>query len=330
MSFTKFLDIEQFPQESRPLISDYLCPLCNGVYYNPVVDVCGHAFCKECLLKSISIQKICPITKKELESEAVHPIPFITLILDKQKVSCKNSCGWIGTVTQLSSHLIEECKKVPINCENTGCDIVILRNEKEKHDSVCDFRLITCPFCEIKISYISQKTHDNTCPKIRVDCSQMCGYVIERCELDRHINNTCENSLVECIYYKLGCEYKFLRKDLNEHLSKNMLTHNKYMVDNMVSMKEKVDKIEELEKKIKKITENNNNNNHDKDKEKDRNFALYSDKKEKSHRNHNQFTSVAHNNNNNFQRSRGRPKREEKKQESYSHLFKGKYMYYII
>ena len=51
--FEKQLDIINFLPECQEILRDYLCPLCEGVYKDPIIDQCNHVFCIQCIEKSL-------------------------------------------------------------------------------------------------------------------------------------------------------------------------------------------------------------------------------------------------------------------------------------
>ena len=70
-------------------INDYICPLCKGVYYQPILDQCGDTFCSKCYDVIINEFKICPINKKPINGKGI-PIPLIDGIISKKEIYCKN------------------------------------------------------------------------------------------------------------------------------------------------------------------------------------------------------------------------------------------------
>lgn len=248
--YTKVLDMELFTEASK--VSEYLCPLCTGVYFNPVVESCGHVFCRDCIckwFKSTGSIKICPINKTEfdsnIEEKVIRPLMLVQDILEKLELKCKNKCEWTGKLKDLFKHIDTECRNATINCvyASEGCEEKFLRSEREKHEGVCEFKPIPCVHCSSQIPLNRMSNHVEVCPKVRVDCPQNCNYIVERGEVEEHVKKTCENSMVDCIFHKLGCEEKSKRKDITEHLNSNSLNHNLLVVNSLVSLHEKVDKL---------------------------------------------------------------------------------------
>ena len=93
--YVRVLDKEQFLAESQIIIKEFICTLCLGVFYNPVIDPCGHVFCNHCLSTFFKYNKtICPFTGKpylitDVSKLLQHPAPgYFTQIIGKQKLRC--------------------------------------------------------------------------------------------------------------------------------------------------------------------------------------------------------------------------------------------------
>ena len=143
-SFRKSLDIDDFVEESKLIIQDYKCPLCSGIYLNAVVDLCGHVFCKICILNYIDNEKKCPISGCYLEEDNISTLVIVNEILEKQSVMCKHrnsNCNWKGKLGELESHLMTSCPKQIIKCSNDQCPVEIFREEMNEHSLKCNFRI---------------------------------------------------------------------------------------------------------------------------------------------------------------------------------------------
>ncbi|KAF7707266.1 LON peptidase N-terminal domain and RING finger protein 1 isoform X1 [Silurus meridionalis] len=55
-------------REMSPLtVSDFECPLCFRLFYDPVTTPCGHTFCKNCIERSLDHNLCCPLCKQALQ-----------------------------------------------------------------------------------------------------------------------------------------------------------------------------------------------------------------------------------------------------------------------
>ncbi|KAF6716607.1 Nuclear factor 7, ovary [Oryzias melastigma] len=62
---------EEMPEES-PLQQDLSCPVCQGIYEDPVLLPCTHSFCRRCLQRSWEHSRKCPVCRTKCEeSQAV-------------------------------------------------------------------------------------------------------------------------------------------------------------------------------------------------------------------------------------------------------------------
>uniref|UniRef100_A0A6B2LLZ3 RING-type domain-containing protein n=1 Tax=Arcella intermedia TaxID=1963864 RepID=A0A6B2LLZ3_9EUKA len=48
--------------------ADFECALCYRLFYRPVTTPCGHTYCRECILTSLTYQPSCPICRRKLNS----------------------------------------------------------------------------------------------------------------------------------------------------------------------------------------------------------------------------------------------------------------------
>lgn len=247
------LPINLFLASSQDIVSDYICPLCQGVYLSPIIDNCGHIFCEKCFSLFYSKYRKCPITKEILD-KAPTSVKIISQILDKQMLKCKNKlrgCGWTGHLKELDNHIQKDCMKQMFVCENEGCNEQLLREKKNEHLKVCRFKKEKCPYCEKLFKLNEHEEHFKECPKIEIDCPQKCGQKIVREHMDNHILNNCLYSEVACPYTKYGCQdTKILKKDFDEKMKKDIDKHMLLAVECIEEMKVKY---ENLEKEVQQL-----------------------------------------------------------------------------
>lgn len=58
---------EDINEDPLPLQQDLSCPVCKGIFNNPVLLPCTHSFCQECLQRSVQYSKKCPLCRKAFE-----------------------------------------------------------------------------------------------------------------------------------------------------------------------------------------------------------------------------------------------------------------------
>ena len=260
----KYLDIEDFLPESRDAISDYICPICKGVFNQPLIDQCGHIYCSSC----IEMTSCCPVTLAPFTESKLAPINFISSVLSKQFLYCKNkkkNCEWYGKLSELNNHISTDCQKQSMSCCFEGCFALVDREGLLDHEEVCEYRIVKCPECSIPIARLNLETHYEVCPNFKLDCPNNCEGKVERKDLNTHLDSECMNRLVNCDYSEIGCQEKPQYKDLTSHLESKMLHHNflmmKYVLTShkdLIELKDIIndsaDKISELESNLSSLT----------------------------------------------------------------------------
>jgi hypothetical protein len=227
--YEKYLVLEDFLPENRVSILEYICPLCKGVLMEPLQDKKGHVFCKRCIEKHLQISNKCPVDDHEISRDKIDSIMFIINILEKQTVYCKNRlkhCEWKGNLKLLEPHLETDCEKQDLGCPNEGCTVKVMRQDMNYHLENCDYRLVKCNYCYKDACLQRLNIHYEDCGKYPLDCIQLCGKMVERCEMDNHIKNTCDNTILNCPYIKFGCNTEIMKKDLKNHLNDFYDQHN--------------------------------------------------------------------------------------------------------
>lgn len=234
---------EDFEDDFQKIVVDYRCPICNGIYVDPVVDLDGNSFCYNCLtnnnISGSYIENNNCLIKEERNyvSTTVSPlnvtrIKFLKEILDKKIVKCKNrsnNCEWKGMLMDLVNHMQYECKKHLIPCNNDGCKQNIFREDMNKHLQICPFRIVDCEFCNTSIASILLPQHHEVCPKYVMSCPQKCGSKITREDEDNHIFKDCLNTLMNCPLSSIGCLATFQKKNFHSHMEVMLKEHEMFI-----------------------------------------------------------------------------------------------------
>ena len=256
--FPPNLTIDEFIPECKPFAEPYSCPLCEGILYESVIDKCGHSFCLECSENLLKQSQKCPFSNLAL----MPPLPMnivVNTVLEKQIVFCRNKklgCEWQGKLGDRKTHLNYECMKETINCEYApDCKEKDLRENILNHIKICPYRLIQCEYCEETMTFENLEYHNKICPNIPVECSNKCGKKIPMNKLKYHLEEECDNTVVECPFNLVGCEYYEIRLKLKPHLEHDLERHLRMLTN----------KIHNLEKGLSeansRIDELNNENN---------------------------------------------------------------------
>lgn len=92
------------------------CPICTGIYQNPVSDNCDppHTFGKDCIDRCLKIKKECPMSRTVLHNEDLRRIPGnFTFFIQKLQINCLFQylgCKWKGELSTLKEHSMKSCE----------------------------------------------------------------------------------------------------------------------------------------------------------------------------------------------------------------------------
>jgi len=208
----------------------YECPVCLLVINKPVQTVCGHRFCRSCIMRVLREgRRNCPIDNEELDENMIFPDNFARREISMLTVHCRNQkeygCTWLGPLKELPKHM-NTCQFSLVDCPNT-CGTKLSRNEVNHHiEAVCSRRIVSCPHCQIKVVAGKLEEHIDRCQRFPVSCPNACSdQVIPREELDRHIESECPKAVVACTYKELGCIFEGTRESLRTHMDQNAGQH---------------------------------------------------------------------------------------------------------
>lgn len=237
---------------------DWECLVCQLPLKDPVqIERCGHRLCEICvgtILRSPSPQ--CPADREPISRDRIFSdVACHRKILDA-KVKCPNAdCSWTGELRDVKRHG-ENCSFQLVQCINCGCHEKVLRKDVIKHvESTCLWSIMQCAFCAHRFPKLEKKPHNDSCPSFPVECSNKCGLRnIPREEADRHIDETCPLTVINCEYSAIGCAIKFQRRDSQAHLDAMKDTHLHLACKGLVTMskiiEEQAEKIKHLEGKL--------------------------------------------------------------------------------
>ena len=134
----------------------------------------------------------------------------------------EQGCSWTGELGGLRRHL-EGCQYVTISCTK-GCRVSFQRCCLAAHIAqLCPKWDFTCQYCGFKSIYeeVCNK-HWPKCAKYPLPCPNKCYIAeVQRGSLEQHLNE-CPLQQVECEFCHAGYKEKTQRKDLTEHMEKNL------------------------------------------------------------------------------------------------------------
>ena len=248
-------------------IKEYICPLCNTVFDEPTMELCGchKIFCKNCLKEYLAKNNNkCPFSKKAIIQQPQN-VPVINYTISLLEMKCRNyinGCSWKGKCKEYKEHLKKYCLKEKVACPNRGCKQLIMKEDIIKHSKECEYRLILCKLCNIKIQYIDKKGHEDLCNNIEVNCPHGCGEKIKRNKLQSHFYD-CPKKIFDCPFCTFGCKEKLVKNDLEKHKLKAVNQH-------LLLLGERILKNEENIKNLFKLIENKSDISTNSIKEKER------------------------------------------------------------
>ena len=173
-----------------PLPEKYNCGICKNLLSQPhVTECCGQHFCEDCLKKSASQN-----TKQQQHSWGDR-----FLIPQRQRSGPQQMQQAFGLFSQAHSFQCREHQKS--NCphcrQNNFHHIRYLPFKRE-----IDGLKVVCPRkssgCNVHVAYGNRVDHDKTCGYIRVPCTNKCGKIVFKKDLQSHTRNDCTLRQTAC------------------------------------------------------------------------------------------------------------------------------------
>ncbi|KAN0025986.1 hypothetical protein ACTFIV_006966 [Dictyostelium citrinum] len=212
----------------------------------------GHISCHECWNRQLAIKQECPSCKvKTLPNElsrniflenafralkVICPNKFKESKFQGEAVHCENGCPNILKVELLEHHL-KECQYQFIKCPNNSnkCKYIIRKNQIEHHNqSVCEYSMIQCEKCSESIERNTFKKHmESECDSLMITCSK-CSASIGKKLITHHLETDCPMEEISCLYKAGGCNKRFLRSQLSQHLTEN--NNHTFFIQNIMDL----------------------------------------------------------------------------------------------
>lgn len=212
------------------------CPVCLCVLRDPYIsDCCGYSFCYTCITIIQDHKNLCPLCNGQF---VIYPDKRLHRTLNSMKVYCvhmKSGCNWQGELGMIDEHLnsnpTPDLKMAGCDYTKTICDYCNVWMDRKciTHHQLedCEKRPYSCDYCHEYQSSHEDVTvnHWLVCPSRPVSCPNECGIYPERNQLQRHLSNDCEVTITKCPFSYVGCEATVLRKGIQDHLMKDVVTH---------------------------------------------------------------------------------------------------------
>ena len=213
------------------------CPVCLLVLREPhQASCCGNSYCEACVKRVQEDKKCCP-TCNEADF-AIFPDKRLKRSLYALNVYCcqlREGCEWKGELGELDRHLNQQpppekllvgCQFAEVDC--TYCVQPFQRRYVQAHQSDdCLKRPYTCQHCKTFAATFGEVTvnHWPVCSFFPLPCPNNCELVLQRREVEHHVNTDCPLTLVQCDFHVVGCQIRLTRKDMPSHISENLTGH---------------------------------------------------------------------------------------------------------
>ena len=132
----------------KDIDDDFHCSICFNVLKDP--RTCknnDHAFCLDCISEHLRVNsETCPECKEDLTVATLRRPRFLNNRLSKLKINCDHAsrgCLEYICVEDLENHA-GSCGFAPVMCSNENCGMVINKQEREHHETVCEYRKEQC------------------------------------------------------------------------------------------------------------------------------------------------------------------------------------------
>jgi NACalpha-BTF3-like transcription factor len=249
-----------FPEEVcvEKVTNDYLCPICQGLLQNAVVDCCGHAYCVECFQRNLEMSNKCPKSNLVLNSRMYVPNLNLQNIIKEMQVYCTmkiKGCEWEDKLDKLKTHVEEDCLFVRIRCKNSGCTKFELASAMKEHEEICSYGVIKCLECALAFLRKDFQHHQTTCPEKVVQCVYECGKEYKRRDQQHHDTHECPNAIVPCDFASIGCLAQFSRNARMQHMKENIIEHQAQSLQMIHELREEIVKLKKENAKLKKDKE---------------------------------------------------------------------------
>ena len=216
------------------------CPICLQILREPyILDCCGYSFCAACIERVGKDGKPCPHCNQPGYTTLVNK--GLKRALNEFRVYCPHrlsGCEWEGELGKLDEHLnsdplperqLKGCPFAVIECLH--CKEGIRRDKIAGHQlERCPQRPYTCEYCaEYKSTFEDvAHSHWSECTCFLLPCPNECkpsGSGIQRHYLDQHVKEECPLTVVQCELHHAGCEVTLPRKDMADHMKKELIAH---------------------------------------------------------------------------------------------------------
>jgi len=248
-----FMDPSFFIQGDQ-LDQEYICTICSNVLTKPHSCQQGHTFCHSCISTWLTRKTACPTCRDPLSFQKLGYCRPLETFIQKLQVKCIHhqphaegeaissssvpppkkktkktddepiGCKWTGMLSDRQKHLDDECEFIEVKCTIVGCGEMIQRRDLLTHQNICRNREIPCEHCHQLIPTHDAAAHTSVCDHVSIVCPHGCKKRYMRKDKPEH-ELTCSHVPIACPMASVGCTSKIARKDMNQHMASDLMTH---------------------------------------------------------------------------------------------------------
>jgi hypothetical protein len=171
----------------------------------------------------------CTCRESAQPSQLMRSLVRNAVINDCETERCSKMPSSYSQTTQL-----ETCGFDSVPCSSKGCKVRFVRKDEEKHMSRCGFVNVECKRCKVQVARAHVGAHKREdCPKTIISCKH-CGMRMRRASHFEHQESMCREAPVLCKY---GCGIELRPKDMEAHVSANVLAHLEGLTTQVLAVK---------------------------------------------------------------------------------------------
>eukprot|EP01097_Dermamoeba_algensis_P004985 TRINITY_DN3177_c0_g1_i4.p1 TRINITY_DN3177_c0_g1~~TRINITY_DN3177_c0_g1_i4.p1 ORF type:complete len:424 (-),score=38.54 TRINITY_DN3177_c0_g1_i4:93-1364(-) len=234
-----FLQIENFIVD-QDLAKELQCGICLQLLKAPRQCKNGHLFCLDCILKCLEKRSECPHCRTELQESDLARSLFVEKHLRSLQVYCRyhfkleqqkygellpdpSGCNDILLFENKETHE-KVCKYAFVLCKYSPKCSGVRKHDKEQHETECTYRPVACNYCKTSVQMYLMEEHNANCPDVPTECTK-CGKECLRGELSNHVSSECPEAEIPCPFASQGCSFTMFRKQVGEHLVAEVSSH---------------------------------------------------------------------------------------------------------